>query len=103
VALARQLGVVAEKDEPLEVALIRQRGGKCVDWEGDTDGKPDVFVTDADDPVAERAEWRLDEKTRVVPFIWLRAWCMQDVDLPDTYDEAARVGEGGMPGLTPAA
>jgi len=93
VALARQLGVVSEAGEPLEWALIRQRGGTCVDWEGDATGKPDILVTDAADPVAERAEWGLDEKTRVVPFSWLRAWCMQDVDLPDSYKEAARVGE----------
>ncbi len=93
VALARQLGVVSEAGEPLEWALIRQRGGTCVDWEGDATGRPDILVTDAADPLAERAEWGLDEKTRVVPFSWLRAWCMQDVDLPDSYKEAARVGE----------
>jgi len=103
VALARQLGVVSEAGEPLEWALIRQRGGTCVDWEGDAGGRPDVFVTDADDPVAERAEWGLDEKTRVVPFSWLQTWTQQDVPLPDTYDEAARVGEGAPPRLTPAA
>jgi len=99
VALARQLGVVSERDEPLEVALITQRGGSYVDWEGDANGTPDVFVTDADDPVAERAEWGLDEKTRVVPFVWLQAWSQQDVDLPETY-EAAREG---APRPTPAA
>jgi len=98
VALARQLGVVAEKGEPLEWELIRQRGGKCVDWEGDATGKPDVLVTDAADPVAERAEWGLDEKTRVVPFRWLQAWTQQDVPLPDTYEQAARVGEGARQG-----
>jgi hypothetical protein len=102
-ALARKLGVVAEKGEPLEWALIRERGGTCVDWEGDATGPPDVLVTDAEGPVAERAAWGLDEKTRVVPFDWLRAWCLQDVPLPDTYEQAARVGEGGTTGLTPAA
>jgi len=102
-ALARQLGIVSEAGEPMEWALIRQRGGTCVDWEGDVTGAPDVLVTDASDPVAERAAWGLDEKTRVVPFSWLRAWCMQDVDLPDSYDEAARVDEGDPPRLTPAA
>ncbi len=94
VALARQLGVVSEKDEPLEVALIMQRGGSYVDWEGDADGKPNVFVTDADDPVAERAEWGLDEKTRVVPFSWLRTWSQQDVDLPETYEAARPTPDG---------
>ena len=102
VALARQLGIVAEKGEPLEWALIRQRGGTCVDWEGDANGAPNVLVTDSPDPVAERAAWGLDQTTRVVPFSWLSMWSQQDVDLPDTYDEAARVGEGGPPRLTPA-
>ena len=101
VALARRLGIVSEAGEPLEWALIRQRGGSCVDWEGDVNGRPDVLITDAADPVAERAAWGLDEKTRVAPFIWLHTWCMQDVPLPDTYD-AARAGEGA-PRLTPAA
>jgi hypothetical protein len=102
-ALARQLGIVSEAGEPMEWALIRQRGGTCVDWEGDKNGAPDVLVTDAADPVAERAQWGLDEKTRVVPFSWIRAWSQQDVDLPDSYEEAARVGEGDPPRLTPAA
>ena len=98
VSLARQLGILSEDGGSLEWALITQRGGSCVDWEGDKNGAPDVLVTDADDPVAERAEWGLGENTRVVPFSWLRAWCMQDVELPDSYDEAARVGEGARQG-----
>ncbi len=61
-----------------------------------------ILVTDATDPVAERAEWGLDEKTRVVPFVWLREWSQQDVPLPETYEQAASVGEGA-PRLAPAA
>jgi len=44
----------------------------------------------------------LGEKTRVAPFSWLQAWTQQDVPIPETYEQAASVGEGA-PRLAPAA
>ena len=87
--LAGALGIVPEDGEPLVWALMKQRGGTSVDWEGDENGPPDVMVTDAADPAGERDSWGLGTETKLAPFAWLQAWVQQDIDLPDTYAGAA--------------
>ena len=99
--LAGALGIVPEDGEPLVWALMKQRGGTSVDWEGDENGPPDVMVTDAADPAGERDSWGLGTETKLVPFAWLQAWVQQDIDLPDTYAGAATLAAAVPPPAPP--
>ena len=98
-AAVHALRGTALSQRAVDVSSPRSRGGN---------GKPDVMVTDAADLVAERAEWGLDENkgsaVQLAASVVHAAACtvLQDFELPNTYDEAARVGEGA-PRLTPAA
>ena len=100
-ALASVLGVVPDDRESLVWALMRQRGGSFVDWEGDDNGPPDVLVTDAVDPAGVRDSWGLGPETKLVPFTWLQSWVQQDIDLPDTYADATALAAAVSPPAPP--
>ena len=59
------------------------------------------MVTDAADPAGERDSWGLGHETKLVPFAWLQAWVQQDIDLPDTYADAATLAAAVPPPAPP--